>query len=197
MPYTLEQFCTEAREAMKRDPGDSGREIVRQKLERLLANKEFIAEHCAADKAKGNHLLYRDPELDFNVLCHRFGAGSESPPHNHGNSWAIYGQAAGQTHVKVWKRTSHDAKTGHADIEVEQEYELPTGTAGLFNPGVIHSIDFTSGSRYIRITGTDLNKLDQDVYDLDKHIVYHGNPGQQIDALAARREAEAAAQAKA
>ena len=177
---------------MKQKPGDDGREIVRQKLEQLLANREFIAEHCSADKPKGNILLYRDPELDFNVLCHRFGANSESPPHNHGTSWAIYGQAAGVTEVKVWRRKAHDPKTGHAEIEVEQEYKLPTGKAGLFNPGVIHSIAFSSGSRYIRVTGTDLNKLDQDVYDLDKEIVFHGNPGAQIDALAAKREAEAA-----
>lgn len=193
MAYSLEQFCTDAREIMQRDPGDGGREIVRQKLEQLLANPDFIAEHCAPDRPKGNHLLYRDPELDFNVLCHRFAGSSESPPHNHGSSWAIYGQAAGQTHVKLWRRKAHDPSTGHAEIEVEQEYELPTGKAGLFNPGVIHSVAFTTGSRYIRVTGTDLNALAQDVYDLDKQTVAHGNPGAQIDALSARRERETAA----
>jgi len=196
MAYTLEQFCNDARAAMKAQPGDAGREVARQKLELLLANPDFIAENCAADLPKGNFQLYRDPELDFVVLCHRFGGGSESPPHNHGNSWAIYGQAAGVTDVKIWRRRAHDPKTGHAEVEVEQEYKLPTGKAGLFNPGVVHSVAFTSGSRYIRVTGTDLNALDQEVYDLDKEIVYVGNPGAQIDALAAKREAEAA-QAKA
>ena len=196
MAYTLEQFCTESREIMKQKPGDDGREIVRQKLEQLLANRDFIAEHCAADKPKGNFQLYRDPELDFVVLCHRFGAGSKSPPHNHGNSWAIYGQAAGETDVTVWRRKAHDPKTGHAEIEVEQQYKMPAGKAGLFNPGVIHTVEFTDGSRYIRVTGTDLNALDQEVYDLDKQTMYVGNPGAQIDALAAKREAEKAAQAK-
>ena len=128
------------------------------------------------------------------MLCHVFTAGSESPPHNHGNSWAIYGQAAGVTDVKIWRRKDHSTATGHADVEVAEQYKLPTGKAGLFNPGVIHSVAFTTGSRYIRVTGTDLNKLDQDVYDLDKQIMYHGNPGAQIDALSAKREA---AQAKA
>ena len=194
MSYTLEQFCTESRETMKQHPGDAGRELVRQKLEKLLANKDFIAEHCGPEKPKGTKLLYRDPDLDFNVLCHCFAGGSESPPHNHGNSWAIYGQAAGLTHVTLWKRKAYDQKTGHAEIEPEQKYDLPTGKAGLFNPGVVHSVDFTTGSRYIRVTGTDLNQLAQDVYDLDKKVVYHGNPGAMIDATAAKREA---AQAKA
>jgi predicted metal-dependent enzyme (double-stranded beta helix superfamily) len=192
MGYTLEQFCTESREVMKKQPGDGGREIVRQKLEQLLADKDFIAEYCAPDKPKGTTLLYRDPELDFNVLCHRFNGGSKSPPHNHGSSWAIYGQAAGETDVVLWRRKAHDAKTGHAELEIEQEYKLPTGKAGLFNPGVVHSVDFTDGSRYIRVTGTDLNKLDQDVYDLDKKVVFHGNPAQVVDAGSNQREAELA-----
>lgn len=195
MAYTLEQFCTDAREAMKKDTGDAGREVARQKLEKLLADQAFIAEHCGPDKPKGTKLLYRDPELDFNVLAHCFNGGSESPPHNHGNSWAIYGQAAGVTDVTVWRRKEFDPKTGHAEIEIEEQYKLPTGRAGLFNPGVIHSIDFTTGSRYIRVTGTDLNKLNQDVYDREKKFVYHGNPGQMVDALSNKREAEALAKA--
>jgi hypothetical protein len=162
MGYTLEQFCTESREVMKQQPGDAGREVVRQKLEKLLTDKDFFAEHC----------------------------GPEKPPHNHGSSWAIYGQAAGETDVVVWRRKAHDANTGHAELEVEQEYKLRPGKAGLFNPGVVHSVDFTDGSRYIRVTGTDLNKLDQDVYDLDKQTVFHGNPAQVVDAGSNKREAE-------
>ena len=96
----------------------------------------------------------------------------------------------------MWRRKAHDPKTGHAEIEVEQQYKMPAGKAGLFNPGVIHTVEFTDGSRYIRVTGTDLNALDQEVYDLDKQTMYVGNPGAQIDALAAKREAEKAAQAK-
>jgi predicted metal-dependent enzyme (double-stranded beta helix superfamily) len=195
MGYTLEQFCMESRDVMKKQPGDDGREIVRQKLERLLADKDFIAEYCAAHKPKGTTVLYRDPELGFNVLCHRFNGGSQSPPHNHGSSWAIYGQGGGETDVTVWRRKAHDPATGHADLEVEQKYKLTTGKAGLFNPGVVHSIDFTDGSRYIRVTGQDLSKLPQDVYDLEKRIVFHGNPGAVVDAGSDRREAELAGRA--
>jgi predicted metal-dependent enzyme (double-stranded beta helix superfamily) len=190
MAYMLEQFCADSREIIKKQPGDEGREIVRQKLEQLLADKDFIAAYCAPDKPKGTTLLYKDPELDFRVLCHRFNGGSKSPPHNHGSSWAIYGQAGGETDVIVWRRRAYDAKSGHAELEVEQEYKLPTGKAGLFNPGVIHSINFTDGSRYIRVTGTDLNQLNQDVYDLEKQVVFHGNPGAVVDAGSDRREAE-------
>ncbi len=46
MPYTLEQFCDEARDILKADGGDDGRENIRRNLEKLLANPEFVAANC-------------------------------------------------------------------------------------------------------------------------------------------------------
>ena len=40
MAYDLDQFVTDCRATLKRDPGPNGREQVRVALERLLANKE-------------------------------------------------------------------------------------------------------------------------------------------------------------
>jgi hypothetical protein len=54
----------------------------------------------------------------------------------------------------------------------------------VFHPGIVHTVDFTPGSRYIRVTGTDLNKLVQGVYDLDQHTVAPGNPAAHINAKA-------------
>ena len=54
----------------------------------------------------------------------------------------------------------------------------------MFHPGIVHTVEFTPGSRYIRVTGTDLNKLVQGVYDLDKHTVAPGNPAAHINATA-------------
>jgi hypothetical protein len=45
-------------------------------------------------------------------------------------------------------------------------------------------VEFTPGSRYIRVTGTDLNKDEQGVYDLDKKVVAPGNPAAHINANA-------------
>ena len=43
MAYTLDQFCTDCRDALAADAGDGGRETVSAKLERLLANDAFVA----------------------------------------------------------------------------------------------------------------------------------------------------------
>lgn len=187
MPYTLEQFCEDARAAMKADPGDGGREKTREYLQKLLKEKDFVAKYCSPDHKPGNTLLYRDPELDFNVLAHCFRGGAKSPPHDHGTSWAIYGQAIGHTNVEVWRRkdgAKGDKQNGPADLEKIDSYELNPGDAGIFHPGIVHTVEFTAGSRYIRVTGTDLSKLVQGVYDLDLHTVAPGNPAAHINATA-------------
>jgi hypothetical protein len=42
MAYELDQFISDCRNSLKRDPGPAGREQVRTKLEQLLRNPEFI-----------------------------------------------------------------------------------------------------------------------------------------------------------
>ena len=72
------------------------------------------------DSTPGTVQLYRDPELDFVVLAHCFKGGAKSPPHDHGTSWAIYGQAVGHTNVEVWRRkdgAKGDKQQGHAELE--------------------------------------------------------------------------------
>src|SRR5262249_13332534 len=41
MPYDLNQFIADCRSILKRDPSPRGREEVRSRLERLLADKQF------------------------------------------------------------------------------------------------------------------------------------------------------------
>src|SRR5258708_36489064 len=69
MSYELEQFPAECRALLSHDPGPGGREQVRQRLERLLHNQEFVRRSCI-DAPKGLHLLYEDGELGFQVLAH-------------------------------------------------------------------------------------------------------------------------------
>ncbi len=176
MTYTLEQFCDEARDILKADPGDDGRETIRRNLEKLLANEEFVAANCGADAERGIHTLYHDDETDFHVLAHIYENGTESPPHDHGPSWAIYGQALLNTDMTVWNRTDDGSVEGHAVVEPAESYTLEPGMVGVFHPGQIHSIKFPSGARFVRVTGTDLNTVAQSRYDLENNRVSVDDP---------------------
>jgi len=104
MAYNLDAFCHDCRDALKADRGPGGREAVRTNLERLLAEKAFLDQHVLA-MPPGRHTLYEDPELGFVVLSHVNPKAAKSPPHDHGASWAIYGQALHYTDMTEWQRT--------------------------------------------------------------------------------------------
>ncbi len=124
MTYSFEQFCDEARGILKTDRGDDGREAIRRNLEKLLANEEFVAANCGPDAERGIHTLYHDDEADFHVLAHIYENGTESPPHDHGPSWAIYGQAVLNTDMTVWARKDDGSVEGHAVVEPAERYTL-------------------------------------------------------------------------
>ena len=49
MAYELDQFISDCRSSLKRDPGAGGREQVRANLEKLLSNKTFVEKYCGDD----------------------------------------------------------------------------------------------------------------------------------------------------
>ena len=173
MAYTLEQFCADTRAIIKADEGDTGRDKIRVNLAKLLANPDFAAENSSPDLERGTHTLYHDEDTDFHVLCHVFANGTESPPHDHGPSWAVYGQLMGNTEMTVWERKDGGTGEGHAEVEPVEKYTLDPGQVGVFHPGQIHSIKFPEGTRLIRVTGTDLDQVSQARYDLrNKQMAY-------------------------
>jgi predicted metal-dependent enzyme (double-stranded beta helix superfamily) len=84
MPYALDQFISDCRTILRRDPGPKGREEVRVKLEHLLANKDFVQEYCGEQVPRGLKVLYEDPDLGFQILAHINDKARVSPPHDHG-----------------------------------------------------------------------------------------------------------------
>jgi predicted metal-dependent enzyme (double-stranded beta helix superfamily) len=167
MPYTLDEFCRDCRAALKRDNSRAGREQVRVLLEKLLADQDFVARHVTA-MPPGRHTLYEDPELGFVVLSHVNAKGGKSPPHDHGASWAVYGQAAHYTDMTEWRRTDGgpDDQPRPASLEVARRYRLEPGRAGLYDVRDIHAIDYPDGARFVRVTGTDLEHVPRLKFDL-------------------------------
>ena len=61
------------------------------------------------------------------------------------------------------RRRRHD-RQGRA----EEGEELPpdAGQAGIYQDGAIHSIDYPDKSRFVRVTGTNLDKITRSCFDL-------------------------------
>src|SRR5882724_11008460 len=177
MSYDLDQFVADCRTSLARDPGPKGREEVRVALERLLSNKEFVEEYCGENVPRGLKVLYEDPKLGFQVLAHINDKARVSPPHDHGASWAIYGQATHYTDMIEWERED-DGSSGKAKLKPEKKYRLLPGHAGIYQDGKIHSIDYPDSSRFVRVTGTNLDKINRIRIDLKSGEVHEMTPQQ-------------------
>jgi predicted metal-dependent enzyme (double-stranded beta helix superfamily) len=178
MAYDLDQFIADCCTTLTRDSGPAGREQVRVNLERLLANSEFIRATCGDDAPHGLKVLYEDPKLGFQVLAHINDKARVSPPHDHGASWAIYGQATKYTDMIEWEREDDGADPKHAKLKPVKKYRLNPGHAGIYQDGTIHSIDYPDYARFIRVTGTNLDKIPRIRIDLKSGAVEQMYTGQ-------------------
>jgi predicted metal-dependent enzyme (double-stranded beta helix superfamily) len=178
MAYGLDQFISDCRSILSADSGPPGRERVRTQLERLLQNPDFIGEHCSEKTPRGLHTLYEDPELGFQILAHINDKARVSPPHDHGYSWAIYGQATHHTDMTEWEREDDGSDPDHARLKPVKKYRLTPGHAGIYQDGKIHSIDYPDYARFVRVTGTNLDKIERVRFDLETGEVKRMTPQQ-------------------
>ncbi len=177
MTYTFDQFCADSHAAMAKNSGSAGRDEIRKHLESLLVNKSFIAEQLAT-QSSGKILLYQDKDFDFHVMAHGTDESDrKGKPHDHGPSWAIYGQATGLTNMTIWNRTDDGSQGDHAELNARQTFSLNPGQAALFDTGVIHSTAHPKPARWIRVTGTNLDTIDRYSYDVDRQVMKRMIPG--------------------
>ena len=87
-------------------------------------------------------MLYEDPKLGFQILAHINDKARVSPPHDHGASWAIYGQATHYTDMIEWEREDDGTIPDKAKLKPVKKYRLMPGHAGIYQDGTIHSIDY-------------------------------------------------------
>jgi hypothetical protein len=59
-----------------------------------------------------------------------------------------------------------------------RSYRLGPGEVGVYETGVIHSIDYPAGSRFIRVTGTNLDRIERDAFDLTTGEIRRARPQQ-------------------
>ncbi|GIR55178.1 MAG: hypothetical protein CM15mP62_26490 [Rhodospirillaceae bacterium] len=102
MSYTLNQLLTTVAKLYKQIR-DNGLEKVRQAVSKACNDQDFISQHLGPENNEPRKILYEDPNLGFCILAHVYTGERGSPPHDHGPSWAVYGQAAGKTEMTDWR----------------------------------------------------------------------------------------------
>lgn len=158
MPHSLDQFAAACHDLLTADPGPSGREKVCALLEEALKDQEFVRANFD-DSTPERKILYEDPQLGFCILAHAYHDARGSNPHDHGPSWAIYGQAAGRTVMTDWALVEPAAEGKPGKVRHVRDYPLEPGMAHLYNEGDLHSPRRDGPTRLIRLEGMNMDKV--------------------------------------
>lgn len=157
MSHTIEDFSRRVHDVLAADPGPSGREKVRVLLEDLLKDEAFAAQHLGDDQPQ-RRVLYQDPELGFTILGHVFHEARRTKPHDHGPSWAIYGQVAGETTMDDWEVVVPATAESQGKVRLRRSYTLTPGAAHVYNEGELHSPRREGAAKLIPIEGPGIQE---------------------------------------
>jgi len=146
------------------EPGPAGREKVRALVQEVLTDEAFVAKHLGDDVPE-RRILFEDPQLGFCILAHVYTGPKESAPHDHGPSWAIYGQARGETVMSDWSVVEPAAGSAPAKVKRARSYTLTPGAAHVYHEGDVHSPRREGPTRLIRIEGTNMEHVRRRPYE--------------------------------
>jgi hypothetical protein len=164
MGYSLEQFSSECHRILAADSGVEGRKEVCTLVREVLKDDEFVARHLA-DNVPDRKVLYEDRQLGFCILGHVFHGAKNSEPHDHGPSWAIYGQARGETIMTDYEAVARPGEGKPGKARPGKDYRLTPGMAYLYNEGDLHSPRREGTTKLIRIEGMNMEKVQRLPYD--------------------------------
>ena len=165
MATPLEQFTAECRTILTAEPGPSGRRKICMRLEQLLRDPDFV-KALVTERTPERHVLYEDPQLKFCVLAHKYDGAKDSPPHDHGPSWAIYGQAQGETEMNDYALLEPASAEKPGKVKKTKTYKLTPGVAHVYNEGDLHSPKRVSSTKLIRIEGVNMEKVKRFKFEL-------------------------------
>jgi hypothetical protein len=155
MQHTLESFAARCREILRRDDTPAGRAKVAALLKEVLSDDVFVAAQFGADCPE-RKIVYEDPELGFCILAHEYRGPKDSAPHDHGPSWAIYGQVTGETAMSDWAVVEPASADKPGTVRKTRDYQLAPGDAHVYNEGEVHAPSRNGPTRLIRLEGTNM-----------------------------------------
>ena len=161
MTYTLEEMAKDLHAELSAQSAAQCSDALCRIVSRALNDNDFVAKYLP-DRVEGKHpreVLYEDPDLGFCICGHVYEGAAESAPHDHGSSWALYGQAEGMTEMTDWKIVEASSGKRPARVVSERAYVLTRGDAHFYDVGAVHSPKRTSSTRLVRVEGANLDHV--------------------------------------
>ena len=163
MNLSLETFASDVRKILQQDASLAGREKVRDLVQEALKDEKFIATYVN-DNTPDRQVIYEDSQLGFCICAHLNRDAREANPHDHGASWAIYGQAFGETEMSDWEVLEPAGEGKPGKVRRARVYTLKPGMAHIYNEGDVHSPKRIATTGLLRIEGKNTQKMKRLAY---------------------------------
>jgi hypothetical protein len=161
---TLEQFADQCRDALKGHTVTEGGQAICKLVSQVLKEPGF-ADTYIPEGTPERKVLFEDPELGFTILAHGYTGAKGSKPHDHGPSWAIYGQASGETIMTDWACLARPSGDQPGKARWVRDYTMKPGDAHFYDIGVLHSPRRESATRLLRIEGMNMDRVKRFPYE--------------------------------
>lgn len=140
---------------------ESGFKAICQHISQACLDDGFVEKHLPERKEgeADREVLYEDAALGFCICGHVYAAAAHGSPHDHGPSWAIYGQAQGETVMSDWAIT--DTQDDVKIVRETDTYTLKRGDVHVYDIGDVHSPLRELPVKLIRVEGENLDHIER------------------------------------
>ena len=152
----LEAFSQSCREILSQSQSREALEQIKDNLEPLLTDPDFISTYLGPHNKSEREVLYEDPDQKFCILAHVYEGPKTGQPHDHGPTWAIYGQAEGETEMSEYRILTPPENGTPGRVEKIKSYILKPGMAEAYEAGQVHAPKRETGTRLVRLEGQNL-----------------------------------------
>jgi len=159
MSFTMNALVEDCRKALKGGENPETLEAVRGLVVKALKDREFMKQHFAGRTGPDREVVHEDPELGFCVCLHTYQGAKLGQPHDHGPTWAIYGQAEGETEMTDWRVVTPAEGDAPARVEQTRSYTMKPGDAHIYPTGAIHAPIRRGPTKLLRIEGKNTDKV--------------------------------------
>jgi predicted metal-dependent enzyme (double-stranded beta helix superfamily) len=161
MSYIIDKIASECRNILANDQTSGSPQKILKVVEKVICLPELIVECFPQTVTEERSVLFEDQEFGFCICRHVYIDGKNGGAHDHGPTWAIYGQVSGQTEMADWEFCGEEKDGEPRTVQLVRTYSLLPGKAHLYNIGDIHSPHIKSGSQVLRIEGQNTDNVDR------------------------------------
>ena len=161
MPYTLNELADDIKEIVQNNKMPNGSDQICYFVSKALMDQNFVLQNLP-DRQEGSpprEVLYEDDYTGFCICGHVYSTEAIGFPHDHGSSWAVYGQADGETEMTEWEIIKDNSDDDVIYVKPNKKYIMKPGDVHFYAQGDVHSPFRKEPVRLLRIEGVNLDNI--------------------------------------